>query len=121
MLFEPELLAERLALASDDAQNPAVLILEAYIQLGDDWIQGLRGHYVAIVDDQYRRPSIHAPTVGILLCTGKAGPVVRYSLASTAAPVAVADYLGLPADARAALPSAAELQAIVHAELDQQT
>jgi len=23
-----------------------------------------------IVDDQYRRPEIHAPTVGILLCTG---------------------------------------------------
>ena len=51
--------------------------------------------------------------------TGKAGPVVRYSLASTAAPVAVADYLGLPDDARAALPSTAELQAIVDAELEE--
>lgn len=78
---------------------------------------GQLGTYVAIVDDQYRKSAIHAPTVGILLCTGKAGPVVRYSLASTAAPVAVADYLGLPADARAALPSADELQAIVDAEL----
>ena len=71
---------------------------------------------VAIVDDQYRRPEIHAPTVGILLCTGKSGPTVRYALASTSAPVAVADYYGLPADARAALPSAEELQAIVDAE-----
>lgn len=80
---------------------------------------GQLGAYVAIVDDQYRKPEIHAPTVGILLCTGKAGPVVRYSLASTAAPVAVADYLGLPDDARAALPSTAELQAIVDAELEE--
>jgi asparagine synthase (glutamine-hydrolysing) len=51
MLFEPELLAKRLALASDEAQNPAALILQAYVRLGDDWIHGLRGHYVAIVDD----------------------------------------------------------------------
>ncbi|SFB40387.1 Predicted nuclease of restriction endonuclease-like (RecB) superfamily, DUF1016 family [Cellulomonas marina] len=71
---------------------------------------GQLGFYVAVVDDQYRRPEKHASTVGILLCTGKAGPVVRYSLASTAAPVAVADYQGLPADARAALPSAEQLR-----------
>jgi len=64
---------------------------------------GQLGTYVAIVDDQYRRPGIHAPTVGI-------GPVVRYSLASTAAPIAVADYYGLPDDARAALPTAEQLR-----------
>lgn len=81
---------------------------------------GQLGFYVAVVDDQYRKSAIHAPTVGILLCTGKTGSVVRYSLASTSAPVAVADYQGLPADARAALPSAAELEAIVAAELDEQ-
>jgi hypothetical protein len=69
-----------------------------------------------LVDDQYRRPEIHAPTVGILLCTGKSGPTVRYALASTSAPTPVADYYGLPVDARAALPSAEELQAIVDAE-----
>ena len=78
---------------------------------------GQLGTYVAIVDDQYRRAEIHAPTVGILLCTGKNGSTVRYSLASTAAPIAVADYSGLPADARAALPSSDELTAIVAAEL----
>ena len=37
-------------------------------------------------------------------------PTVPYSLAAVAAPVAVADYYGLPADARAALPSAEEFQ-----------
>lgn len=80
---------------------------------------GQLGFYVAVVDDLYRKPQIHAPTVGILLCTGKTGSVVRYSLASTSAPVAVADYQGLPADARAALPSVDELEAIVASELDQ--
>ncbi|WP_454042815.1 PDDEXK nuclease domain-containing protein [Cellulosimicrobium sp. Marseille-Q8652] len=76
------------------------------------------GAYVAIVDDQYRRAEIHAPTVGILLCTGKTGPTVRYALASTSAPVAVADYQGLPAEARGVLPSAAELEAVIEDELD---
>jgi len=71
---------------------------------------GQLGFYVAVVDDQYRRPEIHRPTVGILLCTGKSGAVVKYSLASTTAPIAVADYLGLPDDARAALPSAEQLR-----------
>lgn len=79
---------------------------------------GQLGTYVAIVDDQYRRAGIHAPTVGILLCTGKNGATVRYSLASTSAPIAVADYLRLPADARAGLPSTEELNAIVDAELE---
>ncbi|MFN8074067.1 MAG: PDDEXK nuclease domain-containing protein [Kineosporiaceae bacterium] len=78
---------------------------------------GQLGFYVTVVDDRYRRPSVHAPTVGILLCTGRNDPVVRYALASTTAPVAVADYRGLPDDARGALPSVDELQAIVQAEL----
>lgn len=79
---------------------------------------GQLGTYVAIVDDQYRRREIHAPTVGILLCTGKSGSTVRYALASAAAPLAVADYYGLPDDARAALPTAAELEAVIEDELE---
>jgi predicted nuclease of restriction endonuclease-like (RecB) superfamily len=78
---------------------------------------GQLGAYVAAVDDRLRRPAVHAPTVGILLCTGKRASAVRYALAATAAPVAVADYQGLPADARAALPSAEELAAVVDAEV----
>ncbi len=78
---------------------------------------GQLGAYVAAVDGELRRPDRHAPTIGILLCTGRKAAAVRYSLASTAAPVAVADYRGLPADARAALPSVEELQAIVDAQV----
>ena len=79
---------------------------------------GQLGAYVAAVDGELRRPDVHAPTVGILLCTSKGGAAIKYALASTAAPVAVADYQGLPADAQAALPSAGELQAVVDAELE---
>lgn len=78
---------------------------------------GQLGAYVAAVDGELRRPEVHAPTVGILLCTGKNVAAVRYALASSAAPVAVADYQGLPAEARAGLPSADELQAVVDAEI----
>lgn len=66
---------------------------------------GQLGTYGEIIDDQRRRPEIHAPTIGILLCTGKHGPTVRYALASTAAPIAVAEYQGLPVRDRAGLPS----------------
>lgn len=78
---------------------------------------GQLGAYVAAVDGELRRPQVHAPTIGILLSTGKGGAAVQYALASTAAPVAVADYQGLPADARAALPSARELRAVIDVEL----
>lgn len=74
---------------------------------------GQLGAYVAAVDGELRRPDLHAPTVGILLCTGRDDAAVRYALASAAAPVAVADYQGLPAEARAGLPSAEELRAVV--------
>lgn len=78
---------------------------------------GQLGTYVVAVDDLLRHPEIHAPTVGLLLCQGKDEAWVRYALASTAAPLAVADWRGLPPDARAALPSAEELQAMVDDEL----
>lgn len=81
---------------------------------------GQLGMYVAMVDDRLRRPDLHAPTVGLLLCTGTREATVRYSLASTAAPVAVAQWQGLPPDAQATLPSAEELQAVVDDELAHQ-
>jgi predicted nuclease of restriction endonuclease-like (RecB) superfamily len=78
---------------------------------------GQLGTYVAMVDDLLRKPEIHAPTIGLLLCSSKGESIVRYSLASTAAPIAVADWQGLPPDARAALPSADELRAVMEDEL----
>ena len=71
----------------------------------------------------YRRSStedveLHAPTSGILLCTGKTGPTVRYALVGTRVPIAMADYQGLPEEARGVLPSAAELEAVIEDELE---
>jgi hypothetical protein len=50
-----------------------------------------------------------------LLCASKNESVVRYALSGSIAPMAVAGYDLLPADVRAALPAAAELEeAIAH-------
>ncbi|MCL2422799.1 MAG: PDDEXK nuclease domain-containing protein [Micrococcales bacterium] len=68
--------------------------------------------YVGLVDDRLRDPAKHAPTIGVMLCTGKNESVVRYALANMTSAVGVADYEGLPADVRAALPSEAELQTL---------
>lgn len=53
---------------------------------------GQLGFYVSLIDDQLRRRDRHAPTVGILLCAARNDRVVRYALAGSAHPIAVADY-----------------------------
>lgn len=69
---------------------------------------GQLGFYVELVEDQLRRPA-HAPTVGLLLCTDKNDRVVRYALATSSQPLAIASYDLLPAAERAALPSEEDL------------
>ncbi|MDR1186284.1 MAG: PDDEXK nuclease domain-containing protein [Bifidobacteriaceae bacterium] len=73
--------------------------------------------YVGLVDDKVRDKSAHAPTIGILLCTGKNEAIVRYTLANMTSALGVADFDGLPAEAKAALPSARELGAAMQEEL----
>ena len=70
--------------------------------------------YVGLVDDKVRDETRHAPTIGILLCTGRNEAIVRYALANMSAALGVADYEGLPADAKAILPSVQELQAVIN-------
>jgi hypothetical protein len=72
--------------------------------------------YVGVVDDKIRDKTKHAPTIGILLCTGKNEAIVRYTLANMTAALGVADYEGLPTDAKEALPSAQELSAVMEEE-----
>jgi len=76
---------------------------------------GQLGFYVAWVDDNLRVPDRHSPTVGILLCAGRNDSVVRYALAGTTAPVAVADYTydSLPNAVRQAVPTAEQLSTAV--------
>ena len=74
---------------------------------------GQLGFYVTMDDDQLRNPARHAPTVGILLCSGSTERVVRYALRATNAPMAVATYTydALPPDEQAALPAAEAIAA----------
>ena len=86
---------------------------------------GKLGFYVSWIDDNLRNKDIHAPTVGILLCAGRNDNVVRYSLARTTAPLAVADYTyeTLPSQVRDLVPTDDEIAAAVEAtvsELDSQ-
>jgi predicted nuclease of restriction endonuclease-like (RecB) superfamily len=70
---------------------------------------GQLGFYVELVEDRLRREA-HAATVGLLLCTDKNDRVVRYALAGSNQPIAIASYDLLPPAEQAALPSEAELQ-----------
>ncbi len=78
---------------------------------------GQLGFYVAWVDDNLRTPDRHSPTVGILLCAGRNDSVVRYALAGSTAPMAVADYTydTLPAAVRDSVPTDIELDRAVTA------
>ena len=74
--------------------------------------------YVAVVDDRLRRET-HAPTVGILLCATRNDTVVRYALANTNAPMAVAGYTSSAVDpTQLHLPQRAEIEALLATPID---
>lgn len=64
-----------------------------------------------------RDKTIHSPTVGILLCASRNDAVVRYSLASTTAPMAVANYTDQPDLAALHFPDPQELAALLREPL----
>lgn len=76
---------------------------------------GQLGFYVTWVEENLRVRDRHSPTVGILLCSSRNDNVVRYSLAGSTSPLAVAGYTydSLPASARGAVPTDTELVAAV--------
>jgi len=82
---------------------------------------GKLGFYVAWVDDNLRAHDRHAPTIGILLCASRNDNVVRYSLAGTTAPLAVATYTydALPPSVREAVPTDDELAAALGATISE--
>lgn len=73
---------------------------------------GQLGFYVALVDDRLRR-RVHAPTVGILVCSDRNEKTVRYSLGGAASPMAVSTYTydTLPPAEQRALPRADDITA----------
>ena len=78
---------------------------------------GQLGFYVSWVDDNLRIPARHSPTIGLLLCAGRNDNVVRYSLAGTTAPLAVANYTydSLPEQVRELVPTDEQLNTVVAA------
>ncbi|MGJ3510143.1 PDDEXK nuclease domain-containing protein [Enemella sp. A6] len=82
---------------------------------------GQLGFYVSWVDENLRDHDRHSPTIGILMCAGRNDNVVRYSLAGTNQPLAVADfnYDALPKSLREVLPTEAELSAAAGEALSQ--
>ncbi len=84
---------------------------------------GKLGFYVSWVDANLRVADRHAPTIGILLCAGRNDNVVRYSLAGTTAPLAVANYTydTLPEPIRELVPTDSELADAVDATWDELT
>ena len=73
---------------------------------------GKLNFYVALVDDQLKRPA-HNDTVGILICGSKNEHTVRYALGRSDSPMAISTYTydSLPPAERNALPGAEELSA----------
>jgi predicted nuclease of restriction endonuclease-like (RecB) superfamily len=101
-------------LASPDSELAQQLMKDPYVF--ESSFLGQLSAYVGVVEDRLCDRSKHAPTIGVLLCTGKNEAIVRYTLANMTAALGVADYEGLPADVRAALPSAGELRAVIAEE-----
>ena len=84
---------------------------------------GKLGFYVTWVDANLRQPDRHSPTIGILLCAGRNDSLVRYTLAGSTAPLAVANYTydTLPPAARAAVPTDTQLANAAGVALNQLT
>lgn len=95
------------------------VVVELKVTKFEPAFTGQLGTYVAMVDDLLRNKEIHAATVGILLCTGRNDEIVRYSLGSTAAPMAICRYETLSEEERAAMPQPEALEKIIAAELEQ--
>jgi predicted nuclease of restriction endonuclease-like (RecB) superfamily len=77
---------------------------------------GQLGFYVQLVETRLKK-SVHEKTVGVLLCAERNDETVALSLSTAANPTAVALYDGLTPEEQAALPSAAELEAVVRDEM----
>jgi predicted nuclease of restriction endonuclease-like (RecB) superfamily len=85
---------------------------------------GKLAFYLAAVNGTMRT-SIDAPSIGILLCESRTGPIVEFALENINQPIGVSTYQvtrELPAPVREELPSVEDLQEVVaklRAEMDQ--
>lgn len=73
---------------------------------------GKMSFYLSAVDHHLRHPD-DQPTVGLILCKTKSRLVAEYTLQGLQRPVGVATYQRMPEHLRCALPSPAQLEAVL--------
>jgi predicted nuclease of restriction endonuclease-like (RecB) superfamily len=73
---------------------------------------GKMSFYLSAVDHHLRHPD-DQPTVGLILCKTKSRLVAEYTLRGLQSPVGVATYQRMPEHLRGALPSPAQLEAVL--------
>ena len=77
---------------------------------------GKLSFYISAIDGTMRTP-IDGPTIGLLLCESRSGPVVEYALQNLIQPIGVSTYRvtrELPEPVREELPSVEDLQEAVN-------
>jgi hypothetical protein len=76
---------------------------------------GKLNFYISAVDEIMRTP-VDGPTIGLLLCESRSGPVVEYALQNIAQPIGVSTYRvtrELPAPIREEVPTVEDLEEVV--------
>ena len=76
---------------------------------------GKLNFYISAVDEIMRTP-VDSPTIGLLLCESRSGPVVEYALQNIAQPIGVSTYRvtrELPAPIREEVPTVEDLEEVV--------
>jgi len=77
---------------------------------------GKLGFYLTAVN-RTMRTSIEGPSIGVLLCESRSGPLVEFALENTNQPIGVSTYQvtrELPAPMQEELPSVEDLQEVVN-------
>ena len=77
---------------------------------------GKLSFYLSAIDGTMRTP-LDGPTIGLLLCESRSGPIVEYALQNFNQPIGVSTYRvtrQLPEPVREELPSVEDLQEVVH-------
>ena len=77
---------------------------------------GKLGFYLAAVNGTMRTP-VEGPSIGVLLCESRSGPIVEFALETISQPIGVSTYhvtRELPAPMREELPTVEDLQEVVN-------
>jgi hypothetical protein len=77
---------------------------------------GKLGFYLAAVNGTMRTP-LEGPSIGVLLCESRSGPIVEFALETINQPIGVSTYhvtRELPAPMREELPTVEDLQEVVN-------